>query len=167
MRREINKEGFTLIELLIVIAIIAIIAAVVFVALNPLKRFQDARDSRRAADISALLSAIKVHQIDNGGSYLSAIASTTAGSVYMIGTDTGSCSSYNSYCDTAVTGAATCVDLTGLVTGGYLGSVPISPNGSGSWTAGHSGYTLTRASTGIITVRSCESEDTTEISASK
>ena len=162
-----TKRGFTLIELLIVIAIIAILAAVVFVALNPLKRFQDTRDARRAADINALLSAIKVHQVDNSGNYLSAISSMTAGSVYLIGTDTSSCTAYNSSCDTAVTGATTCVDLSGLVTGGYVGSVPVSPNGAGTWTAGHTGYTLSRSSTGIVTVRSCESEDTTEISVAR
>ena len=163
-RRQIENKGFTLIELLIVIAIIAIIAAVVFVALNPLKRFQDARDSRRSADITQILSALKVHQVDNGGALLSSVSSTSAGTVYMIGTDATGCNAYS--CDTAV-GATACLDLGGLVTGGYLGSLPISPNGAGTWTEGHTGYTLTRASTGIITIKSCESEDTTEIATSR
>ena len=162
-----QQRGFTLIELLIVIAIIAIIAAVVFVALNPLKRFQDARDARRAADINAILSAAKVNQVDGGGAYVAAINSMTAGSVYMIGTDVAACTAYNANCDTAVTLATTCVNLAGLVTSGHLGSVPISPNGAGTWTAGHTGYTATRASTGILTIRSCESENTTEISVSR
>ncbi|MEK7172720.1 MAG: hypothetical protein AAB740_01940 [Patescibacteria group bacterium] len=70
-------------------------------------------------------------------------------------------------CTTPVTGVATCVDLSGLVTAGDIGSVPISPNGAGSWTAGHTGYTITKASTGIITVRSCENENTTEISVAR
>lgn len=161
-----QKRGFTLIELLIVIAIIAIIATVVFVALNPLKRFQDARDSRRAADITQILSAIKVHQVDNGGSFLTAVANTATGTVYMVGTDASGCTGYNANCETDVTAAA-CVDLAGLVTGGYLGSIPVSPNGAGTWTAGHSGYTLTRASTGIITVKACEGEGGTELSTSR
>ncbi|EKD47532.1 MAG: hypothetical protein ACD_66C00019G0006, partial [uncultured bacterium] len=42
-----TKKGFTLIELLIVIAIIAILAAAIFVALDPVTRFQEARDARR------------------------------------------------------------------------------------------------------------------------
>lgn len=156
-----KSGGFTLIELLIVIAIISIISAVVFVALDPLTRFKDARDSTRWSDITAVLSAIKIDQIDNGGSYLVAITSMGAGSVYMIGTDTSNCNSYT--CDTSVSGATYCVNLTGLVTEGYLGSVPISPNGSGSWTSGHTGYTLQRDTTGIITVRACESENSDEI----
>lgn len=163
-----RQQGFTLIELLIVIAIIAILAAVVFVALNPLKRFQDSRDSRRAADIENLLSAIKVHQVDNGGSYIAAISTTTAGSVYMIGTDSaGTADTFNTFCDTAVAGTSSIINLSGLVTAGYLGSIPVSPNGAGTWTAGHSGYTLTRASNGILTISACESEDTTEISTSR
>lgn len=161
------KKAFTLIELLIVIAVIAILAAVVFVALDPLTRFQDTRDSRRASDINAILSAAKVDQIDNGGAYLTAITNMTAGSVYMIGTAVAGCDDQNTSCDTNVTSDATCVDLTGLVTEGYLGSVPISPNGAGTWVAGTTGYTLSRASTGILTARACESENTTEISVSR
>lgn len=162
------KKGFTLIELLIVIAIIAIIAAVVFVALDPLTRFKDARDSSRWSGISALLSAIKLDQVDNGGTYASAISGTTAGQVYLIGTCTTGAtgSAVTDNCDTNPTQAA-CVDLTSgtddLVTEGYLGSIPISPIGSGSWTASITGYTLQRDTTGIITVRACESENSDEI----
>ncbi len=165
--RKIFAKGFTLVELLIVIAIIAILAAVVFVALNPLKRFQDARDAQRWANVNGVLSALKVYQVDNGGNYPAAVTSTLAGGVYMIGTDVSSCNSYNANCDTGVSSSTACVDLSSLVTGGYLGSVPISPNGAGTWTAGHTGFTLTRASTGIVTVKACESEDTDEISVSR
>jgi len=167
MRNYKARAGFTLIELLIVIAIIAILAAVVFVALDPLTRFQDTRDATRASDIGGILSAAKVDQVDNGGAYLSAIAGMTAGSVYMIGTDTTGCDDNNTSCDTNVTADTSCVDLTGLATEGYIGSVPISPTGAVTWSAGTTGYTATRASTGILTVRSCESENTTEISLSR
>lgn len=160
-----NKKGFTLIELLIVIALIAIIAAVAFVALDPLTRFQDARDSARWSDSSALLSAIKVDQVDNGGSYLASIAATTAGEVYMItdGAVGAGCDDQNAACDTNVTDDDNCVDLAGLVTEGYLGDVPVSPNGSGTWTASITGYTLERSANGTITIRSCESENSNEI----
>jgi hypothetical protein len=152
---------------LIVIAIIAIIAAVVFVALNPLQRFQDTRDSRRWTDVPAVLSAVKVDQVDNGGAYLSAITALTAGDVYMIGTAVLGCDDDNLNCDTDVTSDTSCVDISGLVTEGYIASVPINPTGSVTWTAATTGYTLTRASTGILTVRSCEAENTTEISVSR
>lgn len=159
------KKGFTLIELLIVISIIAILASVVFVALDPLKRFKDARDSSRWADISAIVSAIKVYQVDNAGSYPSAITSMTASTTYMIGTNASGCN--NSTCDYSVGGDTYCVDLSALVTGGYLGEVPISPNGSVTWSAGTTGYVLTKYDTGLVTVGACESENTSNISVSK
>ncbi len=159
-----RTKGFTLIELLIVIAIIAIIAAVAFVALDPLTRFQDARDSSRWADLAALTSAITIDQVDNGGSYLSEIATTTAGQVYMIGTAGSGCTAQNANCDTKVDQAA-CVDLTGLVNEGYLGEVPVSPSsGAVTWDSTLTGYTLERSATGTITIRACESENSTEIS---
>lgn len=159
-----EQKGFTLIELLIVIAIIAILGAIVFVALDPLTRFRDARDSRRWSDISAVLNAIKIHQVDNGGAYLTSINAITTGTVHMIGTSTTGCNSKNTNCTTNVANSTSCVDLTGFVTAGYLGSVPISPNGAGSWTASSTGYTLQKDTSGIVTIRSCESENTnTEI----
>ncbi len=169
-KKSNHKKGFTLIELLIVIAIIAIIAAVAFVALDPLTRFQDSRDSVRWQDIAAIAEAIKVDQVDNGGSYLSAITAATATEVYMI-TDgppgSPDCDGANANCDTNVTAEVIagdhCIDLSGLVTEGYLGDVPVSPNGAGTWTADLAGYTLQRDATGIITIRACESENSGEI----
>lgn len=166
------KKGFTLIELLIVIAIIAILAAVVFVALDPLTRFRDARDSSRWTDISAILSAVRVDQVDNGGDYIAAVASSTAGTYYMIGTDTGgSCVAFAQgsdagECDIPIN-AGDCVDLTGLSSEGYLGKVPISPKGTGSWDAGATGYYLLRQTNNAITVGACESENTASISVTR
>jgi len=164
MQRFEEQKGFTLIELLIVIAIIAILAAVVFVALDPATRFQDARDTVRSNDVQEVLSAVKIDQVDNGGTYLASIAETTAGEVYMIGTATTGCIVT---CDTAVSALTNCVDATGLVTEGYLPEVPVSPTGATTWSAGLTGYTLQRDATGVVTVRACESENTTEISASR
>ena len=164
-----NKKGFTLIELLIVIAIIAILAAVVFVALDPLTRFQDARDSSRWADVSGLISAIKVYQVDNGGAYLAEITALDNETVYMIGTADAGCddSSEAGNCTTEVVADGNCVDLSGLVTEGYLGNVPISPDGAGTWDSSVTGYTLERESTGIIHIRSCENEHSDEIVVSR
>jgi prepilin-type N-terminal cleavage/methylation domain-containing protein len=161
-----QKAGFTLIELLIVIAIIAIIAAVAFVALDPLTRFRDSRDSSRWNDVTAILSATKIDQVDNGGSLIAAITALTDGTIYMIGTDSSGCDDDNASCDTNVTADGSCVDLTGLVNEGYLASVPISPTGAVTWNAGTTGYTLSVTSS-IVTVRSCESENTTEISVTR
>lgn len=163
MVQGLSKRGFTLIELLIVIAVIAILAAVAFVALDPLTRFRDTRDARRWSDVSAVMNAIKADQVDSRGNYLTAIQNMTAGQVYMIGTAAAGCDDANTSCDTAVSSDTNCVNLSGLVTAGKLGGVPTSPNGAGTWTAATTGYTLQRDTTGILTARACESENTTEI----
>jgi prepilin-type N-terminal cleavage/methylation domain-containing protein len=164
-KKSSQDAGFTLIELLIVIVIIGVISAVVFVALDPLTRFKDARDSRRWSAVSNILNAIKVDQIDNGGTYITAVADATSGEVFMItdGAVSSGCDDQNAYCDTNVTDDDNCINLAGLVTEGYLGDVPVSPNGSGTWSTSITGYTLQRDTTGIITIRACESENTSEI----
>lgn len=162
-----NKRGFTLIELLIVVAIMAIIAVVVFVSLDPLTRFQDSRDSVRWQQVSEVLNAVKLYQIDHGGSNLLAVSNLAANKTYMIGTDASGCETYNTNCDTDVAGTNDCVNLNGLVTTGYLSTVPVSPNGAGTWIAGHTGYTLTVSSTGAVFVRACESEHSSEIGVSR
>lgn len=175
---KFNKKGFTLIELLIVMAIISIIAAVVFVALDPLTRFRDSRDAARWTDVSALVSAIKIDQVDNGGDYLTAVKNMGTG-VYMIvdGTAPADCTAANASCGVDVTAAASCVDLSELVTQGYLGKIPVSPKGGAfTWAgkdgtspgvSGLTGYTIEKSSTGILTVRACEAENATEIKVSR
>jgi prepilin-type N-terminal cleavage/methylation domain-containing protein len=169
------NKGFTLIELLIVVAIIAILASVIFVALNPLQRFQDTRDADRIRDVTTILEAVKIDQIDNGGSYQTTISSLSAGSVYLIvdgSSMVASCDDNNTYCDTNISSDSSCVNLSFLKTEGYLGEIPISPAGEVVWDDGDTsgekgtGYTLSRSTDNVITVRACESENTTEISTS-
>ena len=166
MKRD--SRGFTLIEFLIIIAIIAILAAVVFVALDPLTRFQDTRDSRRWSDITSVLDAVKVDQVDNGGSYLSAISTATSTEVYMITSD-GTVLGCDDNCDgtnpnnlngPTVTSDTHCIDLSGLITEGYLAEIAISPNGDYDWDASTTGYTLSVSAQGAITIESCEAENT-------
>jgi len=156
-------SGFTLIELLIVIAIIAILAGVVFVSLDPLKRFQDARNASRWTDVTAVLSAIKVNQVDNGGSYVYGVdnfnnpaEATVDDANYQISsaTTTTAC---NTNCS-VVTAVDNCVNLSGLVDAGVLGKLPVSPNGAGSWDAVRSGYYMSRNANGSITVGACDAE---------
>jgi prepilin-type N-terminal cleavage/methylation domain-containing protein len=166
-----SNEGFTLIELLVVIAIVGVLVGVIFVALNPAARFQQARDSVRQNAVQEVLSAIKLQQVDNGGSYLASVAALTAGTNYMI-TGEPMASGCNSTCDATIAATGNCVDLTGLVSGGYLKSVPISPKGATTWDSGSSkgtGYALSVDSNGIATVTACESEaaTTTTITASR
>ena len=102
---------------------------------------------------------------------------TSIGSVYMAvngATMAAGCDDNNTACTTAVTADTSCVDIAGLVTGGYMDSMPVSPAGVVTWDDGSasgnegSGYTISVDSNGIVTVRSCENEQTTtEITASR
>lgn len=159
MQKTKHQSGFTLIELLIVIALIAIIAAVAFVALDPLKRFQDTRDARRLSDITAIATAIKVAQVDNGGRYTYPLSDVTNNVVYMLSnaTTTTGCADYNGSCLTDVDNDAYCVNLSHLVTAGYLAEVPISPTGSSTWSGAFTGYTFKKVGNNIE-IRACEAE---------
>jgi len=161
--KKLNYSGFTLIELLIVVAIIAVLATATFVALDPLKRFRDSRDAKRWSDTSELMSAIKVNQVDNGGNYAQAIRDMNPGDVYMItdGIVTSGCDDQNGICDAEVTNDSYCVNLGELVARGYLGKIPVSPNGEGDWSSSLTGYTLTASSSGALVITSCEAENAT------
>ena len=148
------KHGFTLIELLIVIGVIAILAALAFVALNPLARFQDARNAQRWADVNAILSAVKLYQVDNNGQFPDEINSLTADLYYQIG---GGSSCNDTCSNPTVVLQTSCVDLSDLVDGKYLPSVPIDPSASGA-SEDETRYYLSKKTGGIIEVGSCSEE---------
>ena len=155
-----EAKGFTLIELLIVIAIIGILASVVFIAIDPAARFKKARDARRQSDVENVAAAIVTYQVDNDGSLPASVSALTAGQAYIVGTASSGC---NSGC-TATTTQAACVDLTALVTGGYIGSVPVDPTGGA---ASKTLYYLVKNSTGSVTTASCTPEVATSISVTR
>jgi prepilin-type N-terminal cleavage/methylation domain-containing protein len=154
-----SKKGFTLIELLLVVAIISTLAVVVFVALDPATRFKNTRDARRTADTATILTAIHASIVDSKGSLPSGL---TAGmSEKQLGTATSGCALATGGCSVAATGD--CVDLsTPLVK--YLKSMPTDPNGG---TAALTKYSVVVDSNGIVTVKACGTEGSTNVSASR
>lgn len=158
----LHKKGFTLVELLLVIGIIATLAVVVFVALDPAKRFADARDARRTSDVETILSAVHQYVIDNKGSFPTGLVVDTErglGDVDGIG-----CSNFSGGCDAQ---NDACLDLLSDPDSNlskYLKTMPYDPQ---SGTVEDAGYTILRDSNGIVTVKACYAEGENYISASR
>lgn len=58
-----KRNGFTLIEIMVVLVIIGIIAALV--APNVMSRLGDARKTAAKSDITAIMNALKLYNLDN------------------------------------------------------------------------------------------------------
>ena len=150
------KKGFTLIELLVVIGIIALLSVVVFVALDPVKRFADARNSTRFTDVNNILTAVHEYIVDNKGALPSGLTTS------MAETQLGSCASGGAtLCSGA---AAACVNLATPLAK-YLKSMPID-KGTGA-TASTSGYSVTVDANNIVTIKSCMAENSEVIEVSR
>jgi prepilin-type N-terminal cleavage/methylation domain-containing protein len=165
MKKKLS-QGFTLIELIIVIAVIALLAAATFVAINPAKRVGDANNARRWSDVTAIADAYQAYLVDNSGT---APTSTTAGITYSITTTTWSGTGYTT-CNAAGNGNATpttaYVELSALVTNGYIGQIPTDPNYDATAVTGdllNTGYYLYRESTGKLVIGACDTYNTANI----
>jgi len=105
--REAFLRGFTLIELLVVIAIIGILATLAVVALQQAR--QNARDSKRVADMKQVSTALELFFNENGRYPTSdewnsgSIVSSSTGEVFMYNISTaptpadGDCQASNTY----------------------------------------------------------------------
>lgn len=150
-----SAKGFTLIELLVVIAIIATLAVVVFVALDPVRRFQEARNATRRTDVGSILTAISQSIVDTKGGLPTGLVAN--GSVYQLGT----CTSGGA---TLCNGAQdACVNLATPLAK-YLKTMPMDPQ---SGTPATSGYSVSVNSDNLVTVSSCLAENGETISVSR
>ncbi|HSW87946.1 MAG TPA: type II secretion system protein [Candidatus Saccharimonadales bacterium] len=154
-----QQSGFTLIELLIVITIIAALAVTVFVALNPVKRLQDSRDSRRSADVETILTAVHEYVVDNKGSLPTGL--TTSMAEKMLGTGASGCTLTQANC---VTTTAACLDISTPLNK-YLKSIPVDPGAT--YSAALTGYSVTVDANNIVTVKACGGENNQAISQSR
>jgi type II secretory pathway pseudopilin PulG len=134
---------------LVVIVIIAILAAVIFVALDPVRRFAEARNARRWNDVNNLLTAVHEYIVDNGGALPTGLTSGMAET--QLGTNGAGCdTSQAGACGTAVA----CVDLSTPLAR-YMASIPIDPQET---TAGQTGYSIQVDANNIVRLRGCNGE---------
>jgi type IV pilus assembly protein PilA len=159
--KNFSKKGFTLIELLIVVAIIAALAVTVFVALDPATRLKQANDARRTTDADTILSAIHTYIIDNKGAYPSGLAASTAET--QLGSAATGCAIATGGCSAVATA---CLNLTTPLAK-YLKSMPIDPLGGATYDATKTGYTVAVDANGIVTVKACGTQGTTNVSVSR
>lgn len=77
------KKGFTLIELLIVIGIVVILMGIAIVAINPMRQFAMANNSRRWANITTILNAVSQNVVDNRGTWTCGVGSLPTSTINM------------------------------------------------------------------------------------
>lgn len=145
MKRK--QAGFTLIELLVVIGILAVLLAIVLVAINPSRQFRQANNTRRSADVSAILNAITQYGADNRGN-LTALNLLAADTPLALAN--------------TVAGNADGGVLCSMLVPDYIASLPADPSsGTGvmpttaancTGTEWNTGYTVTVNAAGRITV---------------
>ncbi|MBI5613901.1 prepilin-type N-terminal cleavage/methylation domain-containing protein [Candidatus Gottesmanbacteria bacterium] len=144
------KKGFTLIELLVVIGILGVLLTIVLVAINPQRQFQQANNTKRQSDVSAVLNAVSQYAADNKGALPSAI--TTSSQVI----------------------ANTAADLCASLVPTYLAALPSDPlvnsgNAVTDCTAAYTvGYTVLKSATNNrVTVAAPQAELSQTISVTR
>jgi prepilin-type N-terminal cleavage/methylation domain-containing protein len=163
MKKILKNSGFTLIELIIVVAIIALLAAASLVAINPGKRVGDANNAKRWSDITAIADAYSAYLVDNGGTHPTTTAFTN-GVTYSI-TSTTVAHAERCAADTTNGNATTTtanVNLSNLVTSGYIGAIPSDPGYVAADTY-NTGYYLYKESSGKLVIGSCDAYNSANI----
>ncbi|MDO8468330.1 MAG: type II secretion system protein [Candidatus Peribacter sp.] len=155
-----NRNGFSLLRLIVLIACAAIALVIIFIVLNPAKRIRLNRNSRRTADVTAILQATQAYRSEQGT--LPPGIDTDTASVQMIGRNPGDCGAIT--CQGHRLPASDCAirNLDESLQP-YLQNMPMDPkSGSESDTR----YFINRDAQQAVTVGACnaESEDPSDAS---
>jgi len=118
------QKGFTLIELLIVIAVIAIIAVIIVIIVAPGQKLAEARDATREKQIHALENALYIYSVDYGSLPETVPSYSEEGEKEICNTNIIDPEETETIC-----AAEDLVDLSVLVTEGYLATIPVDPHG--------------------------------------
>jgi len=156
---KVGTRGFTLLEVLLVVGIIAILAGIVIIAINPSKQLGDTRNAQRRSDVLTILNAVYQYTIDTNGTLPSVIA---VASCSTVGT--------NEIATSSATTSAASIDLysklvVSAASSTYLVAIPKDPQAT--TTAVGTGYVITKAASGRVTVCAPLAENSATISVTR
>jgi len=134
-----------IIELLIVAGLIVVLASAIIFAVDPAKRFIEARNAERWSAANSILNGYLNYTFNHQGTEPAALV---PGAYYLIGTgaDAAGCAAQ----ETSLT-----VNLAPALVGAYLSSMPVDPS-AGSELKTY--YYLTKTDNGRIAVGACLAE---------
>jgi len=136
------RRGFTFVELLVVITVIGTLLSIVLVSTQAIRQRQ--RNAQRATDIASILNAVYQYALDNNSQLPSALTNAT----------TTICRT-NSVCTNTI-------DLSVLVNGNYLSSIPNDPLSTST-----SGYMIVKTTSNRVTVIAALAEGSTTLSVTR
>ena len=142
--KEKLKFNLNLVEIFLIIGVIVILAGIFLVAIDPNRRFTEARNAQRWSSVDSLMNAFLNYRTDNKGAESVLLDNNT---YYMIGTGTDARG-----CAAQTT--AEVRDLAPLV-GNYITSVPIDP---AAGTESKTLYYIGRNRDALIVIGACLSE---------
>ncbi len=149
-----RQKGFTLVELLVVIGIIGILFAVILIAVDPARRFSEARNAVRRQDVRDIVEAVLEFMTDNRGNFPTNL-DTVAGSYQVLGTHTAGCDASACAGLAASDLTTSCADLSGSLVETYLAEIPADPS---TGTDGNTRYAIDRTTGNRIEVVACDAE---------
>lgn len=146
INRKTFQSGFTLIEILVVIGILSILLAIVLIAINPQQQFQQANNTQRSSDVSAILNAVSSYAAQNSGQLPVGASAQAIDATARTITDA-----------TAVTDK---IDLCAALVPNYIADLPLDPTtgtkvGTGTCATAtdyNTGYTIALGAGNRVTV---------------